>query len=150
MIARYIRRVFAVGVVSLFPCVAANAATNPEFTLVNATATAFPITTTGQSSAAQTIKITTNAAVTIASVAIATSVNGHQEFSVGTVTGCTVDGSTSTAANTTCSIPVTFSPTYSGLRVQALNVTDSAGLVFSLGLYGTANGPQGILSPGNV
>jgi hypothetical protein len=143
------RRALAVGFVLIMGCtVVAVAATTPEFTLVNIAATSFPATVVGQSSTAQTIQITTTKALTIANIAIALSVNGHQEFSVGTVTGCTVNSIT--PANTTCSIPVTFSPTYSGLRIQTLTVTDSTGLVFSVGLYGYANGPQGVLSPGNV
>jgi len=126
------------------------AATGPEFTLVNVSATSFPTTVVGQSSAVQTIQVQTTTAVTIASVAIAPSVNGHQEFSVGAVTGCTVNGTAPTASGTTCSIPITFSPTYSGPRVQTLTVTDSTGVVFSIGLFGIASGPQGVLSPGNV
>ena len=151
MISRPVRRALVVGMALLLGCtVAATAATAPEFTLVSTSATSFPVTVVGQSSATQTIQVTTTTAVTIASVAISASVNGHQEFSVGTVTGCTVNGSAATAANTTCSIPVTFSPTYSGLRVQTLTLTDSTGVVFTVGVYGIANGPQGVLAPGNV
>ncbi|SNT34600.1 Ig-like domain (group 3) [Granulicella rosea] len=127
---------------------AATAATT-EYTVVNASATSFPLTAAG-SSVSQTVQIQVNAAVTISSVAIAPSVNGHQEFALGAVTGCTVDGSAATAAGATCSIPVTFTPTYSGLRQQTIAITDSTGVVTSIGLTGLASGPQGILLPGNV
>ena len=139
-----------VALVAGFVPAAGFAATGPAFTLTTPATTAFPSTALNATSSAQTIVVTTTRAVTITSVAIPLTVNGWAEFKVGTVTGCTTDGSASTASGTACSIPVTFAPHYSGNRVQTLTITDSTGLVYTVGLTGFGNGPQSVLGPGYV
>src|ERR1700744_5719507 len=59
------------------------------------TANNFPTTTIGTSSVVQNILLQTTAAETITSIAIPQSQGGKQEYSVGTITGCTVNGTTS-------------------------------------------------------
>lgn len=133
----------AASAVSLLPMAAQ--AQLQAFSLSSTTTTTFPTTTLGSTSASQTIQLTTNRAVTITSVAIAQSVNSHQEFTVGTVSGCAVNSSA--ASGTTCSIPVTFSPFYAGLRAGRLTITDSTGAVYTVGLTGYGDGPQTVLAP---
>jgi len=148
MLASRLTRLTSLLALALFsPCVFA---ATPAFTLVSTTPTTFASTTLGQSSSVQNIQVTTTRAVTISSVSIAASVGSKQEFVLGTVSGCTTNGSASTASGTTCTIPVTFTPAYPGVRNQTLSITDSTGLVFTVGLSGTATGPQGILMPGTV
>lgn len=127
---------------------AALAATGPAFTLTTPATATFPLTAAGATSTAQNIVLTTTRAVTISSVAIASSINGHQEFAAGTMTGCTVGSAAASGA--TCTIPVTFSPYYTGVRQGALTVTDSTGLVYTVGLSGFGDGPQTLLTPTSI
>lgn len=104
--------------------------------------------------ASQTVSVTLHAAVALKSISIPSE---FTEFSVGTITGCTVDGSTVNASGTVCSVPVTFRPAAPGssaspstARTAPLQVTDiesSNPVTYSLGLLGSATGPVVMLSP---
>ncbi|MDE1155374.1 MAG: Ig-like domain repeat protein [Acidobacteriaceae bacterium] len=122
------------------------AQTSPAFTLAS-TSTTFASTALGASSSLN-IQVKTTRAVTIASVAIASSVNNHQEFAAGTMSGCSVGSSA--GSGSTCTIPVTFTPFYSGNRTGALTLTDSTGTVYTVGLNGLGDGPQSLLTPTSV
>jgi hypothetical protein len=74
------------------------------------------------------------------------SANGHVEFTVGAITGCTADGVTTVAAASTCNFNVTFAPYYPGQRSQPLVVT-LGGQVYTFGMTGTATGPLTHLDP---
>ncbi|MDE1163156.1 MAG: Ig-like domain repeat protein [Acidobacteriaceae bacterium] len=136
----------AVSAASLLPMAAQ--AQLQAFSLASTTTTTFPTTTLGATSASQTIQLTTSRAVTITGVAVAPSANSHQEFTVGTMSGCAVNSAA--AAGTTCSIPVTFSPFYAGTRAGQLTVTDSTGAVYTVGLTGLGDGPQTLLTPTDI
>ena len=114
---------------------------------LNETITSFPTTAVGSSAAVQNVLIQTTATETIISISVPVSQGGFQEFSVGAITGCTVGASN--ASGTTCTIPITFTPAYPGLRQLPLQVVTSAGNV-SFGLQGTATGPQVALTPGII
>jgi hypothetical protein len=88
----------------------------------------------------ETVSLTLNQAMTISSVSIPPSANGHVEWAIGTITGCTVNGTTSNPAATVCSIPVTFQPFYPGPHAVPLALTTSTGQVYSVPLIATANG----------
>ena len=77
------------------------------------------------------------------------SANNHVEFSVGTVTGCTANGTTTVSAGTTCTVPLTFTPYYTGQRSVPLFVT-LGGQVYSFGLTGYSTGPQAHLDTTNM
>jgi sugar lactone lactonase YvrE len=81
----------------------------------NVSSVSFPTTPVQSSRPVQTLFLETTTAETISSISVPRSVGGAQEFSVGAVTGCAVDGVTSNAAGTVCTGPVTFSPAYPGL-----------------------------------
>jgi hypothetical protein len=74
------------------------------------------------------------------SIAIPASGNGHQQFAVGTITGCVADGVTVNTAGATCTVPVTFQPFYPGQATEPLTVTLN-GQVYSFGLTGLGTGP---------
>jgi hypothetical protein len=60
-----------------------------------------------------------------------------------------VDGVTTNSAGSTCTVPVTFQPSYPGLRQMPLVVQTSAG-TFQFGLEGIGQGPQPALLPGVI
>ncbi|MFC6645605.1 Ig-like domain repeat protein [Granulicella cerasi] len=122
---------------------AAHASAGQAFTLSSSTTVSFPSTAIGQTSSSQTVTLTANRAVTVASVVISSTMNSKQEFVLGTTSGCTT-----VVSGGTCSIPVTFKPFYSGTRTATLTVTDSTGTLYTVGLTGAASGPQGLMSPG--
>jgi len=90
---------------------------------------AFPKTAVGSTSTTQNILLQTTAALNITSISVPASIGSKQEFTVGTVSSCTVDstGATSTASGTTCTIPVAFTPGYPGTRNIPLQVTSLSG-----------------------
>ncbi|MGC2210404.1 MAG: hypothetical protein WA532_09875 [Candidatus Korobacteraceae bacterium] len=103
----------------------------------------------GPSSSAQNIFLSINRSLTISSVTVPASQGGVQEFVPGTVAGCVVDGMTSIPAGTICTVPVSFSPGYPGLRRAPLVVQTSAGSA-QFGLSGTGQGPQIAVLPGVI
>lgn len=72
-----------------------------------------------------------------------------QEFSVGSVGGCTADGITANPSGSICSFPVTFVPGYPGVRTGAMEFTVN-GPPITLGLYGVGLGPQAVILPGII
>ncbi len=107
----------------------------------------FPATAVGASSAVQTLYLETTAAETITSITIPQSQGGKQEYSVGTITGCTIGASN--PAGTICVIPITFTPAYPGQRWVPLKVVTSAGNI-NFGLTGIGVGPLAALTPGII
>ena len=99
--------------------------------------TIFPATAVGQSSASQTLQIVINTASAIQSISVPA---GFSDFSLGSISGCTVDGSTVNAAGTVCTLSATFSPQYAGLRTAALTIADGTGTKSTVGLRGIGNG----------
>ncbi len=98
-------------------------------------------------SAVQNVLVKTTAVETITSISVPVSLGNKQEYTVGTMTGCTLNSSTS--SGTTCTIPVTFTPAYPGLRPLPLQIVTSAGSI-SFSLRGIGTGPQTSLSPGTM
>ena len=86
----------------------------------------------------------------IASIAVQQSTGSFQEFVVGSISGCTVDGTTVNSAGSICNVSVTFTPAFPGLRQQPLVVVDSTGVAYPFGLTGIGDGPQTLILPGNV
>jgi sugar lactone lactonase YvrE len=111
---------------------------------------AFPATEVGSSSAAQTLLLQTTEAVTISSpLVVPVSLGGKKEYSVGAVTGCATDGVTTNPVGTVCSVPVTFSPAFAGLRQVPLQVSTGAGNV-NIGLNGEGVSPLAVITPGTL
>jgi trimeric autotransporter adhesin len=111
--------------------------------------TTFPTTAIGSTSAAQNVLVQLNSAATITGIAAAQSQGGQQEYTVGTVTGCTVNGTSSSASGTICTVPVTFQPGYPGNRGMSLQVVSNAGNS-AFALNGIGTGPQVALTPGTM
>jgi len=82
-------------------------------------------------------------------ISVPASANSHQEFAVGTVSGCAVDGTTVNTASSICTVPVTFQPYYPGQRSQPLVVTLD-GQVYSFGLTGLGTGPLAHIDTTNL
>jgi trimeric autotransporter adhesin len=109
---------------------------------------AFPVTNVG-SIASQNLFLQTTTAASIASFTIPASQGNKKEYTVGKVTGCATDGVTSNSAGTICTVPITFSPAYPGLRQVPLKAVTSAGNV-NIGLNGIGVGPLAVISPGTM
>jgi sugar lactone lactonase YvrE len=116
-----------------------------SFTIGNAT---FPATAVGQSTT-QTVTLQLNNSLALKSIAMQT---GFTEYALGTISGCTVDGTTVNPSTTVCSIPVTFTPTAPGFRNAPLVVTttEGGGTPYAFALTGTGTGPVAALTPGII
>ena len=100
----------------------------------------FPTTPVGSTSSPQNLTVQLNSAQTVTSITAAVSQGGHSEYVVGTITGCTVDGVTTNSAGSTCTVPITFQPAYTGERNVSLGIVAGTGTLY-LGLSGLATGP---------
>ncbi|MGA3213617.1 MAG: hypothetical protein ABSD20_20120, partial [Terriglobales bacterium] len=106
----------------------------------------FPDTIVLSSSPVQNALLSINSSLTISGISVPQSAGGSFEFSVGTITGCVVNGSTVNSAGSICVVPLTFTPAYSGLRREPLVVQTSLG-TFQFGLEGEGVGPQVVVLP---
>jgi sugar lactone lactonase YvrE len=109
----------------------------------------FPSTAVGNTSSSVNVLVGLNNAASISSISAPISQGGKQEYGVGAVSGCVVDGSTVNVAGTVCTVAVTFSPGYPGTRNVPLQVVTSEGGL-SVGLTGMGAGPQAALTPGTI
>ena len=108
---------------------------------------AFPPTPVHTTSAAVNIFVTIPATETITSISIPQSQGGQQEYTIQSITGCTVGASN--PAGTVCTISITFTPAYPGQRWVPLQVVASGGN-FNVGLTGVGVGPRAALTPGII
>lgn len=108
-----------------------------------------PTTNVASSSAPQNILLKTTSAETISGFTVPASEGNKQEYAVGTVSGCAVDGVTSNPVGTVCTVSITFSPAYPGQRAVPLQVATSAGRV-NIGLNGNGVSPLAVLTPGTM
>jgi len=108
-----------------------------------------PTTTVGSTSSSQNVLITLQSASAISSITAPKAQNGVQEFTVGTVTGCTIGGA-SNPSGTVCTVPVTFSPQYPGMRLGALTVNNDGDVIGVAGLAGVGQGPEIAVTPGTL
>jgi len=109
---------------------------------------AFGTQTVGASS---TMSVTVSAQVagTVNSVQILTAGVSGLDFSAGG--GASTCPSMNLAATQTCTVSVTFTPAYPGLRIGAVVLLDSFGNVLGTTyLSGTGSGGLGVLVPGNL
>ncbi len=111
--------------------------------------TMFSPVAVGGSGSPDRVLLQLNSAQSISSITATASQASAAEFTVGTVSGCVVDGSTVNALGSFCVVPVTFSPAYTGRRNVALKVVTSAG-TFAFGLSGVGTGAQVVLIPGTI
>jgi trimeric autotransporter adhesin len=110
---------------------------------------ALPATNVASSSAPQNILLKTTSAETISGFTVPVSQGNKQEYTVGIVSGCAVDGVTSNPVGAICTIPITFSPAYPGQRPVPLQVVTSAGKA-NIGLNGMGSSPLAVLTPGTM
>ncbi len=109
-----------------------------------------PTTVVGTTSISQDIFVQLTATSAISSITVPKAQNNVQEFTVGTVTGCATDGTTSNASGAVCTVPITFNPQYPGPRMGALTVNNGSTVVGTAGLYGTGQGPKVVQLPGGL
>jgi hypothetical protein len=106
-----------------------------------------PTTAVGSTSASQNVSVTLQSATAISSITVPPAQNGVQEFTVGSVTGCTVGGG-SNPANTVCTVHITFSPQYPGIRMGTLTLNNDGDVIGTAGLAGIGQGPEVAVTPG--
>jgi sugar lactone lactonase YvrE len=117
------------------------------------TGAGFAPTATGSASASINVLVQINQSTNITGLSIPASQGGVTEYTIGTVTGCTVDstGNTTTTAGTVCTVPLTFNPAYPGVRSQALTFTNaSAPTTSTVGLSGLGLGALTTITPGTI
>lgn len=116
------------------------------------TTTTFPTTAIGQS-ITQAISVQVNSDTVLRSISLGAGFNTSlmPSFKIGDVTGtgCSVDGTTVTAAGTICTVSVTFQPRFPGHLTAPLTFTDSDGLQTKLELAGDATGSLLAFTPGS-
>jgi hypothetical protein len=108
-----------------------------------------PTTNVGSTSSSQNVSIKLQTASAISSITVPPAQNGQQEFTVGTVTGCTIGGA-SNPANTVCTVPITFKPQYPGVRMGTLTVNNAGDVIGTAGLAGVGQGPELAVTPGSL
>ena len=108
-----------------------------------------PTTTVGSTSSSQNVLVTLQSASAISSITVPKAQNGVQEFTVGTVTGCILGG-TSNASGTVCTVPITFSPQYPGIRMGTLTLNNDNEVIGTAGLAGVGQGPEVAVTPGTL
>ncbi len=106
-----------------------------------------PTTAVGSTSTTQNVSITLQSASAISSITVPPTQNGVQEFTVGTVSGCSVGGA-SNPSGTVCTVPITFHPQYPGIRLGTLTINNNGAVIGTAGLAGIGQGPQVAVSPG--
>jgi hypothetical protein len=106
-----------------------------------------PVTAAGSVSAPQNIQITLQSASAISSITVPPAQNGVVEFTVGTVSGCSLGGSVNPAGSV-CTVPVTFSPQYPGIRTGTLNINNAGAVIGTAGVSGIGLAPEIAVSPG--
>ncbi len=116
----------------------------------SATGSAFlPNTNVGSSSIPVNVLLQPTTNLTLSSITAAVSQGGVQEYTVGTISGCTLSPTYTLSSADTCVVPITFSPGYPGERDVALTAVTSQGTV-SFGLSGIGQGPLATLTPGII
>ena len=108
-----------------------------------------PATAVGSQAASQDISLSFLSSVIISGISVPPLPGGTQEFVVGTVTGCAVDGVTMVPVDSVCTVPVTFKPAYPGLRQAPLVVQTNLG-AFKFGIEGVGQAPQLGVIPGVI
>ncbi len=141
----YCRSIFPLALLSVAAASAFAAVPVQQISPAAAGPVVFANTATGGGTSTQNVQLQLGVNGTI-SIAIPASGNAHQQFSVGTVTGCTADGTTMNTANSVCTVPVTFQPYYPGQATEPLTVTVN-GQVYSFGLTGLGTGPYLRIDP---
>ncbi|HWG20457.1 MAG TPA: Ig-like domain repeat protein [Terracidiphilus sp.] len=107
----------------------------------------FPIKPVG-SPATQTVTVTAQASGTVSRIQVLTSGNPNLEFVSAGSGSCT---GASLSTDGTCTVPVTFTPAYPGLRQGAVVLLDSGNLVLGTALLnGIGSGGLGLLVPSNA
>ena len=103
----------------------------------------------------QTVTLTLTSAEAISSIAF--KAGSSSEFSLVSITGCTIDGVTTQFIGTVCNVTVSFTPTRPGstaspalARNATLLFTDSSANVFAFGVSGAATGPIDHVTPGTI
>jgi hypothetical protein len=105
--------------------------------------TDFPQTAVATTQAvSQNLYFASNTSMTPASVAIA---SGFGDFTLGSVSGCTLG--TAISSGTPCTLPATFNPQYPGLRAAPVVVTDSGATTYQATAYGIGTAPLIAFSP---
>jgi subtilase family serine protease len=101
----------------------------------------------GSSSGALTETLTFTTAGTLGSISVLTTGIPNLDFANGGGGTCTIGKSYKLSA--TCTVRITFSPRYAGVRNGAVVLTDAAGNQFAkLYITGTGIGPQAVFTPG--
>jgi sugar lactone lactonase YvrE len=113
------------------------------------TGAGFPPTEVGAGSVNVNVLVQLNQNTALSRVGVTASPGGATEFAVGTTSGCSLSGSTTTVG-TICTISLSFHPAYPGVRRQQLVLTDSNGNQYSFGLSGVGLAPQVALIPGTI
>jgi hypothetical protein len=72
------------------------------------------------------------------------------DYTLGTISGCTVNGTTTNTLGTACTLPITFKPVAPGERLEPIVAVDAANNVSSLQLSGVGTGSIAGLLPGTI
>jgi sugar lactone lactonase YvrE len=109
---------------------------------------AFGTQTVGASST-MAVTVSAQAAGTVNTVQVLTAGASGLDFTAGS--GASTCPSTNLAVSQTCTVSVTFTPAYPGLRIGAVVLLDGSGkFLGATYLSGTGSGGLGVLVPGNL
>jgi sugar lactone lactonase YvrE len=108
-----------------------------------------PNTNVGSNSIPVNVLLQPTTNLTLSSITAAVSQGGVQEYTVGTISGCTLSPTFTLSPANICVVPITFSPGYPGERDVALTAVTTQGTA-SFGLSGIGQGPLAALTPGII
>ena len=114
-----------------------------KYTIDNAQ---FPATPIGKTSAATTVTLAFNGAITLKSTAVSAAGTPSSEFAVTSAGTCKTG--TAYAGGDNCTLTVTFTPAIPGLRTAVLTLTDAAGDAVPVYLSGVGTGQAITVDPG--
>ena len=100
-------------------------------------------------SSSSNVLLQVNGDQTISSITAVAPAGHPSEYTVGAITGCTVNGSTTVPDGSICVVPVSFAPAYPGLRQVPLKVVASSGTYY-FGLSGVGVSPEALYTPGTI
>ena len=104
-----------------------------------------PVKTTGGNSS---LGFSFTADIILKSIAVQPSQGAVTEAGLGTISGCTVDNTTTTTAGTACLVALAPTPAYPGRRQLSLVITDSGNHTYTMPFSELSFGSQAAMSPG--
>ena len=117
----------------------------------NLTVANFATTPTGQG-VTTSVAVQLNQSMILRSAGLGSNYSSatYNDFAIGGMSGCLMDGTSVNPAGSVCLLNVTFTPSYPGHRTAPIAITDNFGNQYTLSLAGDATGSAIAYSPSTI